>query len=312
MRNRKEEQMETAQKAKPILVVEDESIMRESLRDWLAEAGYQVETAEEGEKALEAIAEQDFGLLILDLRLPGAGGIDLLRQARDKRPQLKGIIITAYPSVQTAIEAMKEGAVDYLPKPFDLNRLEESIRSTLGSIQAEIRPKVVTDKAAVKPSVEAPKIETIAPEVPQEIPAQIRDIQDKSALIQMLLAIQHKNRWLPNNALVWVSKKLGVPMTQIYHIATFYKAFSLKPQGRHAVSVCVGTACHVRGATGLVDKVTDTLKVRPGETSKDLEFSLNTVNCLGCCALGPVMMVDGKYHSDPSADEVKQIFEECK
>ena len=304
--------MEIAQKAKSILVVEDESIMRESLRDWLAEAGYHVETAEEADKALKAIAERDFGLLILDLRLPGTGGIDLLRKARAKRPQLKGIIITAYPSVQTAVEAMKEGAIDYLQKPFDLNRLEESIRSTLGPLQAEIRPKIATDRAAAKPSVTVTKVEEIAHEAPEEIPLEFRNIGDKSALIQMLLAIQRENRWLSNDALVWVSLRLGVPLTQIYHIATFYKAFSLKPQGRHSVFVCAGTACHVRGATGLLNKVEDRLKIKPGETSRDMQFTLNTVNCLGCCALGPVMMVDGKYHSNPPADKVKEIFEACK
>jgi DNA-binding NtrC family response regulator len=164
--------METAEKVKPILVVEDESIMRESLRDWLAEAGYQVETAEEGKKALKAITEQDFGLLILDLRLPGTGGIDLLRQARAKQPQLKGIIITAYPSVQTAVEAMKEGAVDYLPKPFDLNRLEESIRSTLGPVQVETRPKVTTEKAVAELSMAVAEVGEIVPEAPEEIPPQ--------------------------------------------------------------------------------------------------------------------------------------------
>jgi len=304
--------MEMAQKAKPILVVEDESIMRESLRDWLAEAGYHVETAEEGEKALKAIAERDFGLLILDLRLPGTGGIDLLRQARAKRPQLKGIIITAYPSVQTAVEAMKEGAVDYLSKPFDLNRLEESIQSTLGPVQVEIRPKAAPEKAVTKPSVAVVKVPKIATEAPKEIPDQLRNIDDKSALIQMLLAIQSENRWLSNDALVWVSQKLGVPLTQIYHIATFYKAFSLKPQGRHSVSVCMGTACHVRGASGLLNKTMDTLKIKPGETSRDMQFTLNTVNCLGCCALGPVMMVDGKYHSNPSAGKLKEVFEASK
>ena len=304
--------MEMGRKAKPILVVEDESIMRESLRDWLAEAGYHVETAEEGEKALKAIAERDFGLLILDLRLPGTGGIDLLRQARAKRPQLKGIIITAYPSVQTAVEAMKEGAVDYLTKPFDLNRLEESIRTTLGPVQLEIRPKVATDRAVAQPSVAVPKVEKIAPEAPEEIPAEFRNIEDKSALIQMLLAIQRENRWLSNDALIWVNQKLGVPLTQIYHIATFYKAFSLKPQGRHSVFVCAGTACHVRGATGLLNKVEDRLKLKPGQTSGDKQFTLNTVNCLGCCALGPVIMVDGKYHSNPPADKVKEILEACK
>lgn len=305
--------MKVTERVKPILVVEDEAIMRESLRDWLTDVGYQVETAEEGDKALNIIGERDFSLLILDLRLPGGDGIDLLRQARARQPQLKGIIITAYPSVPTAVEAMKEGAVDYLTKPFDLNRLEESIRETLGPAQVEIRPKVTTEKAVAEPTiVEAARFGEIVSETPQEIPALFKDVKDKSALIQMLLAIQRENHWLSKDALVWASRKLGVPLTQIYHVATFYKAFSLKPQGRHSVFVCMGTACHVRGATRLLDKVTETLKIRPGETSRDLQFTLNTVNCLGCCALGPVMMVDGKYQSNPSTDKMKEIFAACK
>jgi len=290
--------MKEGERTKSILLVEDEAIMRGSLRDWLTDAGYQVETAEEREEALNIIGERDFSLLILDLRLPGGDGIDLLRQARARQPQLKGIIITAYPSVPTAVEAMKEGAVDYLPKPFDLNRLEELLRETLGSAHVEIKPKVVTEEAV--------------PVAPEEIPARLRDVKDRSALIQMLLTIQRENHWLPNDALVWVSRKLGVPLTQIYHIATFYKAFSLKPQGRHSVSVCMGTACHVRGATHLLDKVTETLKIRPGETSRDLQFTLNTVNCLGCCALGPVMVVDGEYYSNPSTKQIERITAACK
>jgi len=295
--------MEVAEKMKPILVVEDEFIMRESVRDWLADVGYQVKTAEDGKQALNTLAQQEFGLIILDLRLPGKDGLEVLREARAKQPQLKGIIITAYPSVQSAVAAMKEGAVDYLPKPFDLNRLEESIKKTLGPMQVEIKPKAAAEKTVAEPTMA---------EAPEEIPALFRDVKDKSVLIQMLLSIQRENQWLSKDALVWVSRKLGVPLTQVYHVATFYKAFSLKPQGRHTVSVCLGTACHVRGATRLLDKVMETLKIRPGETSRDLQFTLNTVNCLGCCALGPVMMVDGKYHSNPSTDKMKEIFATCK
>ena len=130
---------------------------------------------------------------------------------------------------------------------------------------------------------------------------------DKSALIQVLLELQRENRWLSEDALKWVSKKLEVPLTQIYHVATFYKAFSLVPKGRHLISVCLGTACQVRGAPRLLDKVIETLKVKPGETSRDMQFSLDTVNCLGCCALGPVMVVNGKYYSKPSTKEIEQI-----
>ncbi|MCK4722337.1 MAG: NAD(P)H-dependent oxidoreductase subunit E [Dehalococcoidia bacterium] len=131
---------------------------------------------------------------------------------------------------------------------------------------------------------------------------------DGSGLIQVLLEVQRENRWLPKDTLKQVSQKLGVPLTQIYHVATFYKAFSLMPRGRHSVSVCLGTACQVRGAPRLLDRVTETLKIKPGETSTDLQFSLDTVNCLGCCALGPVMVVDGEYYSKPTAKEIDQIF----
>lgn len=132
--------MNSSKDVKPILLVEDEAVMRESVRDWLTDVGYHVATAEDGEEALKTIAKQEFGLVILDLRLPGKDGLEILREARDKQPQLKGIVITAYPSVETAVEAIKRGAIDYLSKPFDLNHLEEIIRQILGPVQIEIKP----------------------------------------------------------------------------------------------------------------------------------------------------------------------------
>ena len=117
---------------------------------------------------------------------------------------------------------------------------------------------------------------------------------EASSLIQVLLEIQHENHWLPKEALDRVAERLQVPLSRIQHIATFYKAFSLVPKGRHQVHVCVGTACHVRGATRILDTLQEQTGIMPGETDLDLNFSLETVNCLGCCALGPVMVVDGK------------------
>lgn len=131
---------------------------------------------------------------------------------------------------------------------------------------------------------------------------------DRSYLIQILLRIQKENGWLPKKALSRLSQKLGVPVSQIYHIATFYKAFSLVPRGRHSISVCMGTACHVRGAPRLLDKVTETMHLQPGETSRDLRYTLETVNCLGCCALGPVMVADGEYYGNPSSKEIKEVL----
>ena len=128
---------------------------------------------------------------------------------------------------------------------------------------------------------------------------------EASSLIQILLEIQSENHWLPKEALERVSEKLDVPMSQIQHITTFYKYFSLVPRGRHEVHVCMGTACHVRGAQRVLDAVQDHTGIRPGESDADLKFSLETVNCLGCCALGPVMVVDGEYHGNIAPAQVE-------
>lgn len=119
---------------------------------------------------------------------------------------------------------------------------------------------------------------------------------EADSLIQILLDIQAENRWLPKEALERVSVKLQIPLSRVQHAATFYKAFSVVPKGRHEIHVCMGTACHVRGAPRLLDSIQDLIGIKPGETDSELKFSLETVNCLGCCALGPVIEVDGTYH----------------
>ena len=123
---------------KPILIVDDEASMRESLRDWFLESGYQAEMARDGEEALKLIGEKDYGLLILDLKLPGQDGIEVLKKARKLHPDLRGIIITAYPSVDTAREAIKQGAIDYLPKPFELSELEKLVEENIEPADVEI------------------------------------------------------------------------------------------------------------------------------------------------------------------------------
>ena len=118
---------------------------------------------------------------------------------------------------------------------------------------------------------------------------------EAGALIQILLDIQNELHWLPREALEMVGEKLQIPMSRIQHTATFYKAFSLVPKGRHEINVCVGTACHVRGAPRVLEVVQNVTGLLPGETDPDLKFSLDTVNCLGCCALGPVMEIDDEH-----------------
>jgi NADH-quinone oxidoreductase subunit E len=132
---------------------------------------------------------------------------------------------------------------------------------------------------------------------------------EASALIQVLLAIQRENQWLPGEALEQVCARLDVPLSRVRQIATFYRAFSLVPKGRHQVHVCMGTACHVRGSGRVLDKVQELTGISPGETDLDLKFSVETVNCLGCCALGPVMEVNGTTHGNLSAADTAEVLQ---
>ena len=135
---------------------------------------------------------------------------------------------------------------------------------------------------------------------------------NEDMLIQILLDLQSMFGWLSREVLTEVSEQLEVPVTRVYQIASYYKAFSLVPTGRHTIKVCMGTACQVRGAPQLLNVVSAMLRMRPGETSADMRFTLETVNCLGCCAMGPVIAVDGVYHSKPSTSDLRTTFEAVK
>jgi len=132
---------------------------------------------------------------------------------------------------------------------------------------------------------------------------------EQGVLIQLLLDMQSEFNWIPKEAIVRISEELGIPVSQIYRVASFYKAMSLIPRGKHIVNVCLGTACHVRGGARIMDKVEEALEIRAGETSKNMTFSLERVNCLGCCALGPVVVVDKEYHGKLTPSKVKEILE---
>jgi NADH-quinone oxidoreductase subunit E len=131
---------------------------------------------------------------------------------------------------------------------------------------------------------------------------------EEGVLIQLLLDVQGELNWVPKEVVQRISERLQVPLSQIYRVASFYKSMSLKPRGRHLVNVCLGTACQVRGGPRLMDRIKDVLGINPGETTQDMKFTLERVNCLGCCALGPVMVVDGEYHGKIMPAKAEEIL----
>ena len=131
---------------------------------------------------------------------------------------------------------------------------------------------------------------------------------DKGQLVSILQDIQSEERYLPRESLDEVSALMGIPISQVYGVATFFKAFSLTPRGRHLIKVCLGTACHVRGAAKVVEKMELDLAIKRTETTPDKRYTLETVNCVGCCALGPMVMIDEEYHGQVTSDKVSPLL----
>jgi NADH-quinone oxidoreductase subunit E len=136
--------------------------------------------------------------------------------------------------------------------------------------------------------------------------------RDPANIIAILQDIQAEANWLPEEDLCYVSTELAIPLSKMMALATFYKAFSLSPRGRHIVSVCLGTACHVRGGERILGAVERELGIHGGETDADLQWTLETVGCLGACALGPIVVVDGEYHGQMTSLKATRLLQRVK
>lgn len=134
----------------------------------------------------------------------------------------------------------------------------------------------------------------------------------ESAILAILQDIQGFEKYLPKEDLEYVSKKMNIPLTNLFRIATFYNALSLKPRGRHQIDVCLGTACHVRGGKKILEKMERDLGITVGETTKDKQFTLESVRCLGCCSLGPVAVIDGNVYGRLTQDRVPALLKEFR
>jgi NADH:ubiquinone oxidoreductase subunit E len=128
-------------------------------------------------------------------------------------------------------------------------------------------------------------------------------------LIGILQDIQAHYNYLPKETLVRVSERLGIPLSQVFSVATFFRAFSLRPRGRHLLNVCLGTACHVRGGMRILEKLERDLGIKAGDTTDDLRFTVDTVRCLGCCSLGPVVVIDEDTYGRLNQEKVSKLLE---
>jgi NADH-quinone oxidoreductase subunit E len=139
-----------------------------------------------------------------------------------------------------------------------------------------------------------------------------RHQHDRTAIIAILQDIQDEVNYLPEDALRYVARVLDIPLSKVVSLATFYKAFSLEPRGKHVIHVCMGTACHVRGAVRVLEAIERNLGIQAGGTDESLQFTLETVNCLGACALGPVVVIDGVYHGQMTSAKTEVLLKRVK
>ncbi len=347
-----------------VVVIDDDESMCEGCRQTLESGGFHSVMARNGEDGIKLVQQKKPRVVLVDLKMPGMPGMEVMSRIPKIDASIATIVITGFGTIDAAVESMKIGAFDFLTKPFDPDKLLETVRR--GVKLSEIRKAPIIKPAQPVTAIEKPQPEKMGKQEillegldllrhsyefgleRQDLLNELRYLESeakyhadnlgqvkkkekaildiardfkivdeivakyeyrKNALIQILLELQAKLNWLPRHTLRWLSARLDVPLAKILSVAHFYEALSLEPRGAHTISVCLGTACHVRGGPDLLVKISALLGIKPGETDSRQLFTLKTVNCLGCCALAPVMQIDGNYYSNPSLNEMKKIFE---
>jgi NADH:ubiquinone oxidoreductase subunit E/ActR/RegA family two-component response regulator len=284
-----------------ILILEQEEGRRGELDKALTEDGYFVRLATDSASLLSDIALNPPHLVILDLDLPQNEGMAVLKAAHDAQPGLPILCETATPTVESAVEAMRRGAYNYISKFRPLPQVMEIVSHALERERMEVETRLKARERRIRTFDSPASLPTID---------EILSGHDysESMLISYLQDIQKDLNYLPQDALRFVARRVNVSLPRVYGIATFYKAFSLRPRGRHLIHVCLGTACHVGGGGKLLESFERELGIPAGETTYDNKFSLESVRCVGCCGLAPVFMIDGKFYGKMTQDKIPEII----
>ncbi len=284
-----------------ILVIDDERGIREGCRRILESENYQVLLAEDGAKGLELARTDQVAVALIDLKMPGIDGLEVLREIRKINSEIIPIIVSGHGTIESAVEAMKAGAFDFVTKPFTPDQLLKIIDKSL-SQKIERQKGLELKKEHQEQMVDDLNSLAIADEIMARY--QYRD----AALIAILQDIQKRFNYLPQSLLRYVALRMNVPLTRVYSISTFYKAFSLKPRGKHLINVCLGTACHVRGGLKIMERLERELGIKNEETTYDGKFSLKSVRCVGCCGLAPVIVIDNEFHGNLTQEMIPKVL----
>ena len=275
-----------------ILVIDDEEIVGESLRKIFKDEGYEIDTASTGQEGLRKARSMSFDLMVVDLKMPDISGLDVIEVLRKEQPDTMTILITGYSSIDSAIKALKIGAFDYVPKPFTPDEICTAVESAL-----ETKNKLAKEKKEREAFYRLYRKAFYRPYKGEE-----------NELIPILQQVQADIGFLPEEAMLDTAKFIGVPKSRVYAVATFYKQFRFTPIGENHVVLCRGTACHVKGAPRILEEVEKQLGIKEGETTLDMEYSLETVACIGCCSLSPCIMINNKVYAKVTPRKVAELF----
>lgn len=277
-----------------ILVVDDEPIVIKSCESILKAEGYSIESAINGRDAINILGNNNYDLVITDLKMPEIDGIDLIRWLRDSKPEIGVVVITGYPSQDTIKDALNLGIIDYLPKPFTPQILTDVTNKAITLVKTRQYPERPIEEDVESKSAELERI--------------IAENRNRpGSLIPVLQQAQELIGYLPPSVQRHIAKGLNIPVSEVHGVVSFYSFFTMKPKGRFNIRVCLGTACYVKRSEEILQKFKEILNIDIGEVTKDRRFSLESVRCLGACGLAPVVVVNQEIHSSVNPVKVEEI-----
>jgi NADH:ubiquinone oxidoreductase subunit E len=281
-----------------VLVVDDEPVVLVSCERILSPEGYTVKGASSVKEAMGYLQDGDFDIVITDLKMPEMGGIDLIRWLKDSNLRVGIVVITGYPSQETIKDALHMGIVDYLPKPFSPALLLDVTAKAISFVKTTGVEEVKSEEQDVAEKAE---------EIKRVI---VTNRNRPGSLIPVLQQTQGVLGYLPPAVLKLIARGLNLPVSEVHGVVSFYSFFSMKPKGKHNVRVCMGTACYVKRATEILNKLKDILGIEEEEVTDDKLYSLETVRCLGACGLAPVVVVNKDTHGSIDPVKVSEMLEE--
>ena len=277
-----------------ILVVDDEQIVLRSCTLILEGAGYEVKSAQNAEDGITLMAENTFDLVMTDLKMPEMDGIAFIKWMKIHKRQVGIVVITGYPSQETMKEAFSLGIIDYVPKPFTPKLLTDVVKRALAFDEK---------KGEKQPGM-------LPPAMMAELERLIQMYRGKpGSLLPILQNAQEIVGYLPSEVLTFISQRLKIPTAEIHSIVSFYNLFTMTPRGDHTIRVCLGTACYVKRAEEIMEKLKNELGIDIDEVTEDKKFSLEAVRCLGACGLAPVVVVDQDTYGMVDDKKVKDLLE---